>query len=109
MIGVGQRREEPSDEEAALSAALWGPDPVHSTTAAYRQMAELIERDLANTDVCYTNPLKKPNAKKRPRIDLSLQQAEWVVGCSTATSRRDTHGANAERARSSTRRGSVAL
>jgi hypothetical protein len=26
MIGVGQRREEPSDEEAAKTAALWGAD-----------------------------------------------------------------------------------
>jgi hypothetical protein len=51
MVGVEQRREEPSDKEAALSVALWGTDPVYSTTAAYRQMAELIKCDLANQQV----------------------------------------------------------
>jgi hypothetical protein len=35
MVGVGQRRTEPTDKEAALSAALWGNDPIHPTTAAY--------------------------------------------------------------------------
>ncbi len=35
MIGVGQHRQEPSDEEAAKAAALWGSDPVHPTGASY--------------------------------------------------------------------------
>jgi hypothetical protein len=34
MIGVGQRKVEPSDEEATKTAALWGSDPVHPTAAA---------------------------------------------------------------------------
>jgi hypothetical protein len=36
MVGVGQRLQEPTDEEAAKAAALWGRDPVHPTGAAYR-------------------------------------------------------------------------
>jgi hypothetical protein len=35
MVGVGQRLQEPTDEEAAKAAALWGRDPVHPTGAAY--------------------------------------------------------------------------
>jgi hypothetical protein len=89
MIGVGQRRTEPSDEEAALSAALWGTDPVHPSTAAYRQMAEHIEADLANSEARYTNPVKKVPSDKRQRVDLSLQRADWVSGCSAAASRRE--------------------
>jgi hypothetical protein len=34
MVGVGQRKEEPSDKEAVAMAVLWGPNPVHSTGAA---------------------------------------------------------------------------
>jgi hypothetical protein len=89
MIGVGQRRTELSDEEAALSAALWGTDPVHPSTAAYRQMAEHIEADLANSEARYTNPVKKAPSDKRQRVDLSLQRADWVSGCSAAASRRE--------------------
>jgi lysophospholipase L1-like esterase len=56
MISVGQRKEEPTDEVAAKTAALWGSDPVHPTTAAYRMMADHIEQDLLNSDARYTNP-----------------------------------------------------
>jgi hypothetical protein len=89
MIGVGQRRMEPTDEEAALSAALWGTDPVHPSTAAYRQMAEHIEVDLANSEARYTNPVKKVSSEKRQRVDLSLHRADWVSGCSAAANRRE--------------------
>ncbi len=89
MIGVGRRRTELSDEDAALSAALWGADPVHPSTAAYRQMAELIEADLVNAEARYTNPAKKVPSEKRQKIDLSLQRADWVSGCSAAASRRE--------------------
>ncbi len=99
MVGVGQRRSEPSDEEAALSAAMWGMDPVHPTTAAYRQMAELIEADLANQDARYTNPTQKHSTEKMPRTDLSLQRAEWVAGCSAAANRRDIHSNRGQRPR----------
>ncbi len=99
MVGVGQRRSEPSDEEAALSAALWGMDPVHPTTAAYRQMAELIEADLANHDARYTNPTQKHSAVKKPKPDLSLQRAEWVAGCSAAANRRYINSSRGQRPR----------
>jgi hypothetical protein len=89
MIGVGQRKGVTSDEEAAASAALWGMDPVHPTSAAYRTMAEHIERDLANTEARYTNPPKGCASDKRPCPDLSRERAEWVSGCSAASARRD--------------------
>ncbi len=89
MVGVGQMREEPTDEEAALMTALWGPVPEHPSSAAYRQMADMIETDLLNAEAHYTNPVKKPSCEKRPRVDLSLQRAAWVAGFSVATARRD--------------------
>jgi hypothetical protein len=89
MIGVGQRRGVPSDEEAAASAALWGTDLLHPTGAAYRMMADLIEKDLSNADARYTNPPKNVNNDKRPCPDLSREGAEWVRGCSAASARRD--------------------
>jgi hypothetical protein len=64
MIGVGQRKEEPTDKEAAKTAALWGSDPVHPTTAAYRMMADHIEQDLLNRDARYTNPARREDAAK---------------------------------------------
>ncbi len=89
MIGVGQRRGVPSDKEAAASAALWGTDPVHPTGAAYRMMADLIEKDLSNADARYTNPPKTASNGKQPCPDLSRERAEWIRGCSAVTARRD--------------------
>jgi hypothetical protein len=88
MVGVGQRSQVPSDEEAARTAALWGADPVHPSAAAYRCMAEQLEKDMLNAEARYTNPAKH-HAQKRPRIDLSLGRANWVAGCSAAAPRRD--------------------
>jgi hypothetical protein len=90
MIGVGQRRQEPTDEEAAKAAALWGSDPVHPTSAAYRQIAESLEEDLRDEDARYTNPLRAAQLKKKPRYDPSLDREGWVSGCSAALARRDT-------------------
>jgi hypothetical protein len=58
MVGVGQRSQVPTDEEAARMAALWGADPVHPSAAAYRCMAEHLEKDMLNTDARYMNPTK---------------------------------------------------
>ncbi len=102
-------RSEPSDEEAALSAALWGTDPVHPTAAAYRKMGELIEADLANLESRYTNPTQKHPSDKRPRTDLSLQRADWVAGCSAAASRRDNQRSMGQRPRALSRGGRAAL
>jgi hypothetical protein len=88
MIGVGQRSQAPSDEEAARTAAMWGSNPVHPSAAAYRCMAEHLEKDVLNIEARYTNPGKQQTLKK-PRIDLSLGRADWVMGCSAAASRRD--------------------
>ncbi len=90
MIGVGQRRQEPSDEEAAKAAALWGSDPVHPTSAAYRLIAESLEEDLRDDGARYTNPTRAAQLKKKPRHDPSLEREGWVSGCSAALSRRDT-------------------
>jgi hypothetical protein len=92
MVGVGQRLQEPMDEEAAKSAALWGRDPVHPTGAAYRCMAELLEQDICNPEAKYTNPRIKSSINKKPRLDLSLERAEWVTSCSAATTRLDFRG-----------------
>ncbi len=89
MVGVGQRSQVPSDEEAARTAALWGANPVHPSAADYRCMPEHLEKDILNSEARYTNPAKQ-HAQKRPRIDLSPGRADWVVGCSAAAPRRDT-------------------
>jgi hypothetical protein len=90
MIGVGQRKQEPSDEEAAKTAALWGPNPVHPSSAAYRKMADCIMDDINNPEARYTNPAKHDHNAKRPRHNPSLDRASWVSGCSPALVRRDS-------------------
>jgi hypothetical protein len=100
MIGVGQRRQEPTDEEAAKAAALWGSDPVHPTSAAYRLIAESLEEDLRDDDARYTNPTRAAQTKKKPRYDPSLDREGWVSGCSAALTRRDNNKSTAPRGRS---------
>jgi hypothetical protein len=90
MIGVGQRRQEPSEEEVAKAAALWGPDPVHPTSAAYRVIADSIVADLSDIGACYTNPAKSLQAPKKSRYDPSLDRAGWVSGCPAALPRLDS-------------------
>jgi hypothetical protein len=90
MIGVGQRRQEPSEDEAAKAAALWGPDPVHPTSAAYRVMADSIVADLNESGAQYTNPVKTQQSFKKPRYDASMDRAGWVSGCPAALPRLDS-------------------
>ncbi len=90
MIGVGQRRQEPSDEEAAKSAALWGPDPVHPISAAYCVIADSLETDIWNTEARYTNPARHHPSAKKARYDPSQDRAGWVSGCLAALPRRDS-------------------
>jgi hypothetical protein len=90
MVGVGQRRQEPSDKEAAKAAALWGPDPVHPTSAAYRVIADSIVADLSDSDARYTNPAKSLQASKKPCYDASMDRAGWVSGCPAALPRLDS-------------------
>jgi hypothetical protein len=89
MIGVGQRRQVPSDEEAAKAAALWGNNPVHPTAAAYRCMADCLMSDIQNKEAKYTNPSRPTGTLTRPKIDLSQERDNWVTGCSAAAPRRD--------------------
>jgi hypothetical protein len=90
MIGVGRRRQESSDDEAAKAAALWGPDPVHPTSAAYRAMADAIVADLNESGARYTSPAKTQQVFKKPRYDASMDRAGWVSGCPAALPRRDS-------------------
>jgi hypothetical protein len=88
---MGLRRHEISDEEASRTAALWGPDPVHPTQAAYRLIAEAIEADLLDPEARYTNPPKDAQQyAKKARHDPSREHAGWVDGCSAALPRRDS-------------------
>jgi hypothetical protein len=75
MVGVGQWREEPTDEEATATVALWGTDRVHPTAAAYQQMADLIKKDLLDTEAQYTNPAKKHSHDEDQRVHLSFERA----------------------------------
>jgi hypothetical protein len=50
MFGMGLRRQDISDKEAARTAALWGPVSVHPTTAVYWMMVEAIEADLQDKE-----------------------------------------------------------
>jgi hypothetical protein len=52
----------------------------------------LLEQDICNPDSKFTNPRIKSSNNKKPRLDLSLERAEWVTGCSAATTRQDLHG-----------------
>ncbi len=91
MFGMGLRRQDISDEEATRTAALWGPDPVHPTSAAYRMIAEAIEADLQDPEARYTNPPKETQpSSKKARHDPSRERAGWVDGCSAALPRRDS-------------------
>jgi hypothetical protein len=87
MIGVGQRRQEPSDEEAAKAAAVWGSDPVHPTSAAYRV------RNLSRRPPGCGSPVYKPYKSSSRYEEAPLQRLDrvgWVSRSSAALSRRDT-------------------
>jgi hypothetical protein len=97
---MGLRRNDISDEEASCTAALWGPDPVHPTTAAYRMIAGTIEADLQDPDARYTNPPKQlQSGSKKARHDPSRERAGWVDGCSAALPRRDSAPGSVQRGR----------
>jgi hypothetical protein len=99
IIGVGKGKQDPSDEEAAKAAALWGSNPVHPTSAAYRLIAETLEEDLRDSDARYTNPTGTVQARKKPRYDPSQDREGWVRGCSAALTRRDNNTSGAVRGR----------
>jgi hypothetical protein len=82
MVGVGQRREEPSDEEAAPTAALWEPSLVHPTVSTYRKMADQIEKDLANMEARYTNPARKMGEQSTLGLTLA-----WIERSGSAAAR----------------------
>jgi hypothetical protein len=71
MIGVGQRRQEPSDEEAAKAAALWGSDPVHPTSAAYRVIAESLSKISGMWEPGTQTPQKQFTLRRSPATTLA--------------------------------------
>ncbi len=100
MFGMGLRRQDISDEEATRTAAPWGPDPVHPTSAAYRMIAEAIVADLQDLDARYTNPPKQiQSSAKKAHHDPSRERAGWVDGCSAALPRRDSAPGPVQRGR----------
>ncbi len=74
IVGVGQRQEDPSNKEALATAVLWGTNPVHPTGAAYRVIADHIQKDLANGEAKYTNPPKRNISLKRNHPDLTRRE-----------------------------------
>ncbi len=74
MIGVGQGRQELTDEEATKTAALWGLDPVHPTGAAYHVMADSLETDFQNQNC----PIHKPR-KAEPGNEKSSLKPQPVL------------------------------
>ncbi len=71
MIGVGQRRQEPSDEEAAKAAALWGSDPVHPTSAAYRVIEESLSKISGMWEPVTPTPQKQFKLRRSPAPTLT--------------------------------------
>jgi hypothetical protein len=92
MIGLGPRQADISDSEAKEFAELWGGDPVHPSSSAYRKIASDLDADLMDKEARYTNPVKtSENASaKRQKTDDSLNRASWVRGCPAALPRRDS-------------------
>jgi hypothetical protein len=106
MIGLGPRQADISDSEAKEFAELWGDNPVHPSTAAYRKMAHDLEADLLTPEARYTNPVRSGDRSpaKKLKPDDSLNRASWVNGCPAALPRRDSAG---RKPRGNTFRGST--
>ncbi len=92
ILGLGPRRTSISKEGVHELSTLWGDDPVYPTAASYKKIAAAIVANLNNCDAQYTNPPRSvvPTPAKKPRVDLSLERAEWVRGWSAALPRRDS-------------------
>ncbi len=53
-------------------------------------MADVLEPDIQNPDLRYTNPGNTHHAPEKARCDPSKEQASWVSGCSAALTKRDS-------------------
>ncbi len=75
--------DNPADEERVM--ALWGPDPVHPTSAAYRELAaNVAERTL---DLLPEKPTQeKANENKKRKAELS---EPWLEGSQAVAKRLD--------------------
>ncbi len=71
---------------------LWGGDPVHPSSSAYRKIASDLDADLMDKEARYTNPVKMGEnvTAKRQKTDDSLNRVSWVRGCPAALPRRDS-------------------
>ncbi len=99
MIGLGPRAADISDSEAKEFAELWGDNPVHTSSAAYRKMATDLVADLLDQEARYTNSTRLGESvlAKRLKTDNSLNLASWVSGCPAALPRRDSQPGRANR------------
>jgi hypothetical protein len=89
MLGIGPQL---SDADARKIGGMWGPDPVHPSEDAYKEIAAAIDAEVSDGTAKYTNsprPMAGDNPK-RSRLDLSSSRQEWVTGCSATLPRRDT-------------------
>jgi hypothetical protein len=89
MLGIGPQL---SDADARRIGGMWGPDPVHPSEDAYKEMAAALDAEVSDGNAKYTNsppPMAGDNSK-RSRLDLSSSRQEWVTGCSATLLRRDT-------------------
>jgi hypothetical protein len=89
MLGIGPQL---SDADARRIGGMWGPDPVHPSTDAYKEMAAALDAEVSDGSAKYTNPPRSTagDTNKRSRLDLSSSRQEWVTGCSATLPRRDT-------------------
>ncbi len=89
MLGIGPHL---SDMDARKIEGMWGPDPVHPSDDAYKEIASAIKAEVSDGEAKYTNPPKVLTGEnpKRSRVDLTTSRQDWVTGCSATLSRRDT-------------------
>jgi hypothetical protein len=89
MLGIGPQL---SDADARRIGGMWGPDPVHPSVDAYKEMAAALDAEVSDGSAKYTNPPRSTagDNHKRSRLDLSSSRQEWVTGCSATLPRRDT-------------------
>jgi hypothetical protein len=84
-LGIAQGS---NNEEADLDRilALWGPDPVHPTAAAYRILSEkIVEKTDALLSETQSGPVQEPNTHKRK----ARNRDSWVSGSQVFAKRSD--------------------
>jgi hypothetical protein len=96
MLGIGPQL---SDVDARKIGGMWGPDPVHPSEEAYKEIASAIEAEVNDGEAKFTNPprIMMGENLKRSCVDLSSSRQDWVTGCSATLPRRDTISGGGDR------------